>query len=57
MLPVFRSREIHREAGAALLLFVEAARAEQLTATFLRELTRYLEAARNNRELVFRPAA
>lgn len=53
MLPVFEAQDIHREAFAALLLFQEAARTEQVTVAFLQELTTYLQAARTDPELTF----
>ena len=34
MLPIFRSQDVHREAVAALVLFQEAIREEQITAAF-----------------------
>ena len=53
MLPVFEAQDVHREAFAALLLFQEAARTEQVTVAFLQELTTYLQAARTDPELTF----
>ena len=54
MLPIFRSQDVHREALAALVLFQEAVREEQVTAAFVRELATYLDAARNDPSLRFR---
>ena len=54
MLPIFRSQDIHRETVAALVLFQEAAREEQVTAAFVRELIAYLDAARHDPALRFR---
>ncbi len=54
MLPIFRSQDVHREAVAALVLFQEAAREEQITAVFVRELAAYLDQARNDPSLRFR---
>ena len=54
MLPIFRSQDVHREALAALVLFQEAVREEQVTAAFVRELASYLDAARNDPSLRFR---
>src|SRR5688500_5754879 len=48
MLPIFRSQDIHREAVAALVLFQEAVREEQITAAFVREIAAYLDAARTD---------
>jgi len=42
MLPVFQSREIHREAFATLMLFYEAAQSETVTAEMLRGLVAHL---------------
>jgi len=54
MLPIFGSREIHREALAALLFFQRAAEMEQVTQSMLGELAAYLERARANPGLRFR---
>lgn len=54
MLPIFRSQDVHREAVAALVLFQEAVREEQITAAFVRELATYLDAARTDPTLRFR---
>lgn len=56
MLPIFRSQDVHREAVAALVLFQEAVREEQVTAAFIRELASYLDAARTDPSLRFREA-
>jgi tetratricopeptide (TPR) repeat protein len=48
MLPIFQAQDVHREALAALMLFQEAARREELTLKQLQELVRYLEDARND---------
>ena len=55
MVGIFEAREIHREALAALLLFRDAARLEQLTLELLRDLSSYLHAARHNPGLSFQP--
>ena len=54
MLPIFRSQDVHREAVAALVLFQEAVREEQVTAAFVRELAAYLDAARTDPTVRFR---
>jgi tetratricopeptide (TPR) repeat protein len=54
LLPIFRSREVHREALAALIAFQRAAQMEQLSLSFIEEIYRYLEQARGNPELRFR---
>jgi len=54
MLPIFRAQDVHREAVAALVLFQEAAREEQVTAAFVRELAAYLDRARNDPSHRFR---
>jgi tetratricopeptide (TPR) repeat protein len=43
MLPIFKSRNIHREAIAALLLFGKAAEMEQVTLGLIREVSSYLK--------------
>lgn len=55
--PVFEAQDVHREAAAALLLFQDAVRAEQVTLRYLAELTRYLERARLDPTLPFRRPA
>ena len=57
MLPVFRSREIHREALAALIVFQQAAEMEQLTLGLIEEVSTFLEQARDNPGLRFRGEA
>jgi tetratricopeptide (TPR) repeat protein len=54
MLPIFRSQDVHREAVAALVLFQEAVREEQITTVFVRELAAYLDQARTDPSLRFR---
>lgn len=51
ILPVFSSREVHREAMAALLLFQHACQEERLTVELARQLASLLE-----RERPYRPA-
>ena len=46
MVAIFEAQDVHRETMAALLLFQDAARREEVTAGLVRELTLYLEAAR-----------
>jgi tetratricopeptide (TPR) repeat protein len=46
MLPVFRSRDIHREAIAALLVFQKAAEMERVTLGLIREVSGYLRESR-----------
>jgi tetratricopeptide (TPR) repeat protein len=53
MVTVFASRQIHREALAALVLFRKAAEAEASTADLARRLSRYLERARREPGLRF----
>jgi tetratricopeptide (TPR) repeat protein len=55
LLPIFRSREIHREAIAALLFFQRAAQMEQVTLSLLERVSSYLEKSRGNPNLRFRP--
>lgn len=47
MVPVFQSREIHREARAALALFVKATEAEQLTVEAVQTLWRWVDRVRS----------
>jgi tetratricopeptide (TPR) repeat protein len=54
MVPIFESRDVHREALAALLLFKEAALAERVTLSLLDQIVSYLERARLDPELRFR---
>jgi tetratricopeptide (TPR) repeat protein len=54
MLPIFRSREVHREALAALIVFQRAAEMEAVTLSLVEEISRYLEQARANPEMRFR---
>ena len=54
MLPIFVSRDVHREALAALIVFREAALAETLTIGLVEQIAAYLRAARNRPDLVFR---
>jgi tetratricopeptide (TPR) repeat protein len=57
MLPIFRSREVHREATAALLVFHRAAKAESATLQLVREIAEYLREARKNPELQYEQAS
>jgi len=54
MLEVFRSRDIYREALAALIVFQQAAEMEQLTLGLVEEVATYLKAARHDPQLRFR---
>jgi hypothetical protein len=51
MVPVFESRDVHQEALAALLLFRQAAEAEEVTLGLLKRISDYLQRARRNPEL------
>ncbi|MCH9650379.1 MAG: hypothetical protein K0U98_19255 [Deltaproteobacteria bacterium] len=51
MLPIFQSRDIHREAIAALLLFQKAAQMETVTAEMIQSLKRFLIRARGSSEV------
>jgi hypothetical protein len=53
MLPIFEAQNIHREALAALALFQEAARQDQLTLEKALEVVAYLREARSETELRF----
>lgn len=55
VLPVFRTLEIHREALVALTLFKRAVDLQEVTLRWITDLSAYLERARGNPELRFRP--
>jgi tetratricopeptide (TPR) repeat protein len=57
LVPIFRSREIHREAIAALLFFQRAAEMEQVTLTVVEQVAAYLQKSRANPNLRFRPVS
>lgn len=57
MLPIFRSRDVHRESLAALIVFQKAAMAETVTLKMVQEISEYLKEARNNPELSFQQAS
>ncbi len=54
-LPVFHALGIHREALAALALFERAAERERVSLRFIAELAGYLQRARSDPKLSFRP--
>jgi tetratricopeptide (TPR) repeat protein len=54
MLPIFQSREVHREALAALIVLQQAADMEQLTLDLVDEIATYLKQAREDPGLRFR---
>lgn len=53
MYPIFRSREVHREAMAALIVFQQAAAAESATLGLVEEIAAYLRRAANDPTLAF----
>ena len=53
MLPIFRSRDIHREAIAALIVFQQAVRMEKLSSSLLEEIRSFLRLARTDPKLRF----
>ncbi|MEA2562867.1 MAG: hypothetical protein QOH06_4371 [Acidobacteriota bacterium] len=53
MLPIFRSRDIHREAIAALIVFQQAVRMEKLSSGLLDEIRSFLQRARTDPKLRF----
>jgi tetratricopeptide (TPR) repeat protein len=57
MLPIFRSRDVHREATAALLLFQKAAKAESASLKMVREIAKFLREARTNPDLRYQQAS
>jgi len=56
MLPIFESRDLHREAIAALIVFRQAVQMETLSSKLLHDLEAYLLRARNDHRLHFEPA-
>jgi tetratricopeptide (TPR) repeat protein len=54
MLPIFQAQDVHREALAALLLFQDAARRDELTVAVVNDLAAYLKAARTDPTLRYR---
>lgn len=53
LVQVFEAQDLHREAAAALMLFRDAVRAEQITLGYVVELSRYLQRARLDPKLQF----
>jgi hypothetical protein len=53
MVPIFQSRDIQREALAALLVFTKAAELESATTGMVADISRYLERARSHPALPF----
>jgi len=53
MLPILAAADVHREALAALIIFVEAAKEEQLTVSLARDIGKYLRDARADPALRF----
>ena len=51
MIPIFRSRDIHRETLAALLAFQKAAEMEGVTVGLIREVSGYLKESRGTPSL------
>ncbi len=54
MVPIFKSKEIHREVLAALSIFRDTAEKERVTAGFAQGILTYLRKARHNPELRFK---
>ncbi len=57
LIPVFQTREVHREALAALIVFQQAAELGQLTIGQIEEIAAYLRQTRGNPQLRFRGEA
>ena len=53
MLPIFAAADVHREALAALIIFVEAAKREEVTLAMAEKIARYLRDARADPSLRF----
>jgi tetratricopeptide (TPR) repeat protein len=56
MFLLFRSKELHRQATAALTIFQQAAERDEVTPRLVRDIAAYLRRARRNPELRFEPA-
>jgi tetratricopeptide (TPR) repeat protein len=54
MIPIFQSRDVHREAIAALIVFQKAAEMERVTLGLVRELSEFLRKCRETPGLRFR---
>jgi hypothetical protein len=54
MLPIFESRDIHREALSALIIFQKAAELESVTLGLVQDLAEYLDRTRRQPNLRFR---
>lgn len=57
MMPIFRSRDVHREALAALLIFHQAVEQEAVTRSLIDEVHFFLTLARENPRLRFSPTS
>ncbi len=57
MVPIFESRDVHEEALAALLLFRQAAEAEEVTLDLLHQMATYFQRSRHDPELRFEAAS
>ena len=55
MVPIFRAQDVHREALAALAVFLEAASREAVSRELVERLVDYLHQARNDPSLRFEP--
>jgi len=55
MLPIFSARDLHREAIAALIVFQQAVRMEEVSTDLLQEIGGYLQQARCDHKLRFEP--
>lgn len=53
ILPIFRSRDVHRETLTALLYFQQAAELEQITLSMVQDMATYLKKASHTPGLVF----
>jgi tetratricopeptide (TPR) repeat protein len=53
MMPIFQSRDLHREAIAALIVFQQSVRMATVNTELLQEITRYLQKARYDYKLRF----
>lgn len=57
ILPIFKSRDVHREAIAALIVFQKAIEQETGTVQLVAEIEQYLRQARNDPSLRFQPSS
>jgi hypothetical protein len=55
--PIFKARDVHREAVAALIVFQKAVERETVSVQLVAEIEQYLRQARNDPSLRFHPSS